>query len=191
MTITDPLLEAVLAGFWLMMPALVPNSAAVLFGGGRPMDFGRSWRGNRLLGDGKTWRGFVGGAVSGSVFGLIQIALADRYNSEESFGFGAWPASLLAVIAISFGSMIGDTLGAFTKRRMGYERGAKVPILDQYNFVLGALVFAAFFRPSWFLDHYIDGYGIAGLLLFLIIVPILHRGINIIGYKLGKKDVPW
>ena len=50
--------DAALVGVWLMLPALIPNSAAVLFGGGRPMDFGKSWRGKRLLGDGKTWKGF-------------------------------------------------------------------------------------------------------------------------------------
>jgi CDP-2,3-bis-(O-geranylgeranyl)-sn-glycerol synthase len=29
------------------------------------------------------------------------------------------------------------------------------------------------------------------LLAVLIITPVLHRGVNIIGYKLGLKKVPW
>ncbi|HUU07508.1 MAG TPA: CDP-archaeol synthase, partial [Thermoplasmata archaeon] len=48
--------EAAFAGLWLMLPALIPNPAAVLVGGGTPMDLGRTWRGRRVLGDGKTWR---------------------------------------------------------------------------------------------------------------------------------------
>jgi CDP-2,3-bis-(O-geranylgeranyl)-sn-glycerol synthase len=47
------------------------------------------------------------------------------------------------------------------------------------------------FQPSWFVGHYLEGNGFFGLILFLIVVPLLHRGVNIIGYKMGKKDVPW
>lgn len=184
-------LEAALAGVWLMLPALVPNSAAVLFGGGTPMDFGRSWRGKRILGDGKTWRGFFGGALSGTVIGVVLISIASLLDAENTWGYGSWPWSLCAVLSLAFGSMLGDSAGSFIKRRLELGRGAKAPVLDQYNFVVGAFVLVLLFRPSWFLDHYIDGNGIYGLILFLIVVPLLHRGINIIGYKLGKKDVPW
>ena len=37
-------LVAIVLGIFLFLPALVPNSAAVLFGGGTPMDFGKTWR---------------------------------------------------------------------------------------------------------------------------------------------------
>jgi len=46
-------------------------------------------------------------------------------------------------------------------------------------------------RPGWFLEHYVHGYGWVALVVFLAAVPLLHRGVNIIGYKMGKKDVPW
>ncbi len=174
-----------------MLPALIPNSAAVLFGGGRPMDLGRSWRGKRILGDGKTWRGFFGGALAGTAFGVIQIGLADLLGTESSWGFGDWPASLCVVLSLGFGAMIGDSIGSFVKRRLNMGRGDKAPVLDQYNFVAGAIVLVLVFQPGWFIDHYVDGNGIFGLILFLVVVPILHRGVNIIGYKLGKKNVPW
>jgi CDP-2,3-bis-(O-geranylgeranyl)-sn-glycerol synthase len=87
--------------------------------------------------------------------------------------------------------MIGDSVGSFVKRRLDLGRGVKAPILDQYNFVIGAIVLAIAFQSGWFFDHYISGNGIYGLILFLIVVPLLHRVVNIIGYKLGKKDVPW
>ncbi len=183
--------EAALAGVWLMLPALIPNSAAVLWGQGTPMDFGRSWRGKRILGDGKTWRGFFGGALTGTAFGLLQIALAQLTASEHTWGFGNWPGSLCVALALSFGAMIGDSGGSFVKRRLGIGRGEKAIGLDQYNFVVGAFVLVLIFAPSWFLNHYIRSNGIFGLVLFLVIVPLLHRGINIIGYKLGKKNVPW
>lgn len=184
-------LEAALAGVWLMIPALIPNSAAVLFGGGKPMDLGRSWRGKRILGDGKTWRGFFGGALAGTAFGVVEIVVAHVAGAEGTWGFGAWPWSLCAVLSLAFGSMLGDSIGSFIKRRLEIGRGAKAPGLDQYNFVVGAFALVLLFRPDWFLDHYVDGNGVYGLMLFLIVVPLLHRGVNIIGYKLGKKNVPW
>ncbi|MCU0852154.1 MAG: CDP-2,3-bis-(O-geranylgeranyl)-sn-glycerol synthase [Thermoplasmata archaeon] len=184
-------LEAALAGVWLMIPALVPNSAAVIFGGGTPMDFGRSWRGKRVLGDGKTWRGFFGGALTGVVLGLILMGVAMLLDAREVWGYGDWPDALLVIVALPFGSMTGDAAGSFLKRRLGKDRGAKAPVLDQYNFVIGALLLGLLLAPNWVLDHYYNDNGIYGLVLLLIVVPLLHRGVNIIGYKMGKKDVPW
>lgn len=174
-----------------MIPALVPNSAAVLFGGGRPMDFGRSWRGKRILGDGKTWRGFFGGALSGTVLGLLLTGISMVLETEDSWGYGEFQVAACAVLSLSFGAMLGDSAGSFVKRRLQIGRGEKAPLLDQYNFVAGAILLVLAFQPNWFIDHYIDGNGIYGLILFLIVVPLLHRGVNVIGYKMGKKDVPW
>ncbi len=174
-----------------MLPALIPNSAAVLWGGGTPMDFGRSWRGKRVLGDGKTWRGFFGGAFTGVLFGVLQIGIAAALGKEQSWGFGEWPVALAVVFVLSFGSMLGDSTGSFVKRRFDIGRGAKAPILDQYNFIVGAILLTLLVFPDWFLDHYVRGDGIFALVLLLVLVPLLHRSANIIGYKMGKKNVPW
>ena len=183
--------EAALAGLWLMLPALVPNSAAVLLGGGRPIDFGRSWRGRRILGDGKTWRGFVGGATAGIIVGILQVAAGETTDMPEAWTFGGWPSALTIVVCLGLGSMLGDSMGSFIKRRLGVNRGTKAPGLDQYNFVIGAFLLVMIFNSSWFRIHYIDGNAIWGLVALLITVPVLHRGINIIGYALGRKEVPW
>ena len=184
-------LEAALAGLWLMLPALIPNSAAVLWGGGTPVDFRKSWRGKRILGDGKTWRGFFGGALSGVAIGIVQMLVASHLGVQDTWGFGAWPSSLYVVLCLAFGSMIGDSTGSFVKRRLNISQGGKAPFLDQYNFAIGAVVVVLIFQSGWFLDHYVKDNGVFGLVLFLIVVPLLHRGANIIGYKLGKKNVPW
>ena len=41
--------------FWTMLPAYIPNNAAVLAGGGAPIDGGRTGARRRLLGGGDTW----------------------------------------------------------------------------------------------------------------------------------------
>jgi len=184
-------LEAALAGLYLMLPALVPNSAAVLFGGGTPVDFGRTWRGRRLLGDGKTWRGFFGGAFSGFFVGVIFMLVAIVFEQETEWGYGDGFMGVATIAALSFGSMAGDTVGSFVKRRLGVDQGNKAPVLDQYNFVIGAILVVLLVHSSWFFDHYVHDNAIWGLATFIIAVPLLHRAANIIGYKLGKKNVPW
>ncbi|UCE92143.1 MAG: CDP-2,3-bis-(O-geranylgeranyl)-sn-glycerol synthase [Methanobacteriota archaeon] len=183
--------ESAFAGLWLMLPALVPNPAAVLLGGGRPIDLGKSWRGTRLLGDGKTWRGFVGGATCGMFVGLLQVGAVESSELGDAWSFGPWPSALAVVVCLGLGSMLGDSMGSFVKRRIGLDRGTKAPGLDQYNFIIGALAIVILFRFTWFEEHYIEGNAAWGLVALLIVVPLLHRGINIIGYKLGKKNVPW
>ena len=64
--------ETLAVAVWAMLPAYVPNNAAVLVGGGPPIDGGRTYGGRRLLGDGKTWRGTAGGIVAGV---LLAVAL--------------------------------------------------------------------------------------------------------------------
>ena len=50
------------SAIWVMLPAYLPNNIAALTGGGMPVDLGKNWSdGKRILGDGKTIRGFAGG----------------------------------------------------------------------------------------------------------------------------------
>jgi CDP-2,3-bis-(O-geranylgeranyl)-sn-glycerol synthase len=59
--------------------------------------------------------------------------------------------------------------------------------VDQYDFVAGALVFLLAGSPSFALQTIT----LPVLVAILIITPVLHRVVNIIGYKMGVKDVPW
>lgn len=38
-------LASLVSALWAMLPAYLPNNAAVLFGGGPPIDGGREWNG--------------------------------------------------------------------------------------------------------------------------------------------------
>jgi CDP-2,3-bis-(O-geranylgeranyl)-sn-glycerol synthase len=186
---------ALLTPLWLLFPAMTSNSWAVIFGGGTPMDFGRSWRGKRIFGDGKTWRGFFFGIIFGTLVGLAEIALMDvgafRY-SPTHWGFG--PSYLDAVpllVVLCAGALLGDTAKSFIKRRLGMERGHKVPVLDWYDFLVGALILSFLFYFNWTLDNLFLNYNWIGMIFLLILIPPMHRLFNIIGYKMGKKNVPW
>ncbi|MDR1690876.1 MAG: CDP-2,3-bis-(O-geranylgeranyl)-sn-glycerol synthase [Candidatus Methanoplasma sp.] len=178
-------------GLWLFIPAMLPNSAAAVVGGGPKIDFGKSWRGKRILGDGKSWRGLFGGGLAGVLTGLIMIGLASIWDPENYWGFGPFWTNVGILFCLSFGAIFGDLMGAFIKRRLGMERGQKAPVLDQYDFVLGAFLTTSVFFPNWVYSTFIEGWHIAALIFILALMFVIHRGVNIIGYKLGFKKEPW
>ncbi len=186
------LVEIVLQALWFMLPAYVANPSAVLFGGGTPMDFGRKMKdGTRVLGDGKTWRGFAGGVFAGVVLGLILQSIAFLLKSDPFTFDPSFLSAFFIIFLLSFGSMTGDLVGSFIKRRLGRDRGAKTPILDMFGFLLFAFLLVLIFRWDWTITHYFYNEYIIGFITVLVATPLLHRGVNLIGHRMGKKDVPW
>jgi CDP-2,3-bis-(O-geranylgeranyl)-sn-glycerol synthase len=192
-------LEAIPQALWFFLPAYLANPMAVVFGGGTPIDFGRSLRdGQRVLGDGKTWRGLVGGTAMGAVFGvLVTVPLALLApGSSWSFGYpvqAPMEGLVLAFVAsavLAVGALLGDLAGAFIKRRLHKPRGAKAPGLDQYDFVVGGLLLSVTI-PSWSVPRFFSGDALLGLLAIIVITPALHRAVNLVGYRMGKKHEPW
>ncbi|MDY6775836.1 MAG: CDP-2,3-bis-(O-geranylgeranyl)-sn-glycerol synthase [Halobacteria archaeon] len=174
----QPILETAVTAVWLMLPAYIPNNAAVIFGGGRRIDAGKEWGGRRILGDGKTWRGSVGGFVSGLVVALVLNLVSASGVPEFSIG---------AAVTLPLGAVLGDIGASFVKRRLGRERGESFPLLDQLDFVAGAWGLTAVFDTDWFLRLFTAEIIIA----VLIITPLLHLTVNVVGYKIGVKNEPW
>ncbi len=184
------LLKDIIDAFVLFLPAFVANPGAVITGGYGRVDFGRSMKdGRRILGDGKTWSGFIGGSLMGVLLGVILYFITQVPTLSY---LGQYPEPLVAALVVlfpmSFGSLIGDMAGSFLKRRLGLGRGDKGFLLDQWPFVLVSFLLVYAFSPAFFTEYYGN---IVGALAILLITPPLHRAINIIGYKLNRKDVPW
>jgi CDP-2,3-bis-(O-geranylgeranyl)-sn-glycerol synthase len=175
----------VATAFWAMLPAYVPNNAAVLAGGGRPIDGGREWRGARLLGDGKTWRGTAVGTLVGVGLALALNAFADPASAALGVSFPTF--TLPAALALAFGAMCGDIGASFLKRRSGRERGAAFPGLDQLDFVVGALAVAFAVAPGWATAVFTPPV----LAVVLVMTPVLHVATNVGAYALGLKNEPW
>ncbi|BDC36346.1 MAG: CDP-2,3-bis-(O-geranylgeranyl)-sn-glycerol synthase [Candidatus Methanoliparum thermophilum] len=173
----------ILLSIWLMLPAYISNPSAALFGGGIPIDFGKRLKdGYRVFGDGKTYRGLIIGTLCGILIGLIQNILSPY------IGLPRFP--ILALFCLSFGSLFGDLTKSFFKRRLGLERGAPLPLLDQLDFVFGSWLLSFIFVREWFLNSFLYEYGNV-IIVILIVTPLLHLSVNYIGYKLGVKKEPW
>jgi CDP-2,3-bis-(O-geranylgeranyl)-sn-glycerol synthase len=178
-------LGVVATALWAMLPAYVPNNAAVLAGGGRPIDGGRTMGDSRLLGDGKTWRGTAAGTAAGTLVALALTALEPTVSELVGHTLPSFP--FLAGLGLALGAMLGDIAASFLKRRSGRERGAAFPGLDQLDFVVGALVCAFLLAPGWFTATFT----LPVLVVVVVATPILHVVTNAIAYLLGLKNEPW
>ena len=178
---------------WIMMPAYLSNTFAVIAGGKFPIDQGKIHSdGNRILGDGKTWSGLIGGTSGGMLIGYLQLnygnAIIDGIAGTNNYNF--WGENeLIIIFLLAFGALLGDMTASFFKRRTKLNRGDKSPVLDMFDFIGMALFLTLLFDYEWLKSWILDGY--APLFTLLIATPFLHRGVNIIGYKLGIKNEPW
>jgi CDP-2,3-bis-(O-geranylgeranyl)-sn-glycerol synthase len=161
--------EEALWALYFIIPAYSSNSLPTIFKGGPPIDGGRLFiDGRRVFGPTKTVRGFLGGLIGGSLFGLLESAL---------MGWGLFPFALL----VSAGALLGDLFGSFVKRRLGLPPGFPAPLLDQLDFVLGGLALSC---PLY-------GLPLGSIAILLAITPPIHLAANYLAHRAGLKDRPW
>lgn len=151
-----------------ILPAYVGNAAPVLFGGGKPLDHNRKFRGRRIFGKNKTIRGTIFVMIGAILVGIIEYPF--------------FHYMLLISILLGIGTIVGDLLGSFIKRQLRFKSGRSFPIMDQYGFFVVALIFALPF------GHIPTLYGI---IFLFILTGILHLSTNISAYMLKLKRVPW
>ena len=175
------------------MPAYLANTIAVITGGRFPIDQGAKLNdGNRILGDGKTWSGLVGGTLGGILVGFLQLNHGDLFLEyfSETKGNQLWGEKPFVIFfLLSFGALLGDMTASFYKRRKNLDRGAKYPLLDMYDFIAMSLLLTIIFGEGWLQNWIFDGF--VPIFTLLILTPILHRGVNIIGFRIGLKNEPW
>ena len=187
------LVECCIIVLWIMMPAYLANTIAVLTGGKYPIDQGKTLAdGNRILGDGKTWSGLVGGTLGGVMIGYAQLNFGNNFIQPivRNIPEDLWGDSpFIIFFLLSFGALFGDMSASFFKRRSNLKRGDKSPLMDMFDFVGMALILTLIFGNGWIQSWLFDGIG--PLFTLLLLTPILHRGVNIIGFKIGVKNEPW
>jgi len=214
---------APLVVLWLYIPGYLSNTTAMLGGKWipemtgmtvKPIDGGKVLSdGNRMLGDGKTWNGLVGGTVGGGLIAMLTHAIASgnhigsapfldplgTYGSSSAaigeawFWLGGeWGAAFVLGCVLGFGCMLGDSVGSFFKRRRGLKRegevSSKAPLLDTLPFAIFAFLFGQLFLAPSIVgssDLWM------GMVILLILTPIIHRAFNVMGYRLGLKSVPY
>jgi len=150
----------------------------------RPLDGGATFRGRRIFGDNKTWRGVLT-MFAGVLVATLVLCHFDGYwlhLPSPIRDAGAWTfGSLLAL-----GVVTAELPNSFLKRQLdilpGAQRrsllGVAVSIVDQGDFVLGIWLFLT---PIWVMPP-------TQALVAFAAVAIAHMAINVIGYALGIRS---
>jgi CDP-2,3-bis-(O-geranylgeranyl)-sn-glycerol synthase len=170
---------------WLILPAYAANGLTPILGlkkGLHHIDGGRKFQGEPLFGEGKTWEGLIFGTFVGGLIGLVEM-LAYPYLpfSISPVPLNIVPMSIILGLFLGFGAMFGDLAGSFIKRRLKIPRGRPAPVLDQEDFIAGALAFSLLLIPL----------EIDWVILLAVITFIIHIAANMIGYMLRIKKQPW
>jgi CDP-2,3-bis-(O-geranylgeranyl)-sn-glycerol synthase len=171
--------ELIIQTLQIAIPAYIANGSPpfLIKMKKHPIDFGMSFKGSRIFGDGKTFEGFALACITGFLSGLLFDWLLRSLN----LGVQLLDIPMIGFLLIGAGAMLGDLCGAFIKRRLKMPRGANAGLLDMEDFIIGSFLLAAA----------VVAYPVDCFIIALVVTPVVHRLANVIGYKIGVKKEPW
>lgn len=182
-------MNELLAVVWLFLPAGVANAAPVIAAkiprlhtfGAQPIDFGRTFRGKRLLGDNKTVRGFIAGIVCATLTMGVQLLVHRVTNSLDSLQLIRYDAFALVIAAsMGCGALLGDALESFFKRQLSIASGKSLYFFDQIDYILGGLLFSL---PFFSLSAH-------SYVLLIAVWLVIHPLSTIAAWALKLKEQP-
>jgi CDP-2,3-bis-(O-geranylgeranyl)-sn-glycerol synthase len=178
-----PLFWYFVEAIWFILPAYAANGLVTLIKGTHPIDRNKKFfDGEPIFGPGKTIEGFIIGCFLGALIATIQM-IAYNYIPWEQAPVKLYIVNMSPILGfiLGLGAMTGDLVGSFIKRRLKIERGGPAPLLDQEDFLIGALFFTFLFvniRLEW-------------VIILLLVTPIFHLVANIIAYLIKAKKEPY
>ncbi|HZS08405.1 MAG TPA: CDP-archaeol synthase [Blastocatellia bacterium] len=178
---------------WLLSPLLVGlafHGLCIKFNWlgslGRPIDNGRTFRGKRLFGDNKTWRGIVAvGLGTAAGFGLQAILhslIGDRGIDLVEY---SWAGAIALGFAVGVAAMLSELPNSFIKRQSGITPGAAGKgvaglffyFLDQIDLLIGIWLVLALVIPVT----------IERVLWSVVFLFLAHQFLTVVGYSLGMR----
>ncbi|WP_205696419.1 CDP-archaeol synthase [Conexibacter sp. SYSU D00693] len=152
-----------------------------------PLDGGATWRGRRLFGANKTWRGalcMLLGCLGATL--LLEAVWPAWWDALPDDLQDAGPA--LVGTLVGLGVVVGELPNSFAKRQLDIApgtqqrsaRGLFFTVLDQGDLVLGIWValLPVYVMPLWVLA------------VAFAVVSGVHLLINVIGYAIGARTAP-
>lgn len=184
------MLREFLFAVWFFAPAGFANATPIFvakFPGlvklNAPMDFGKTYRGQRILGAHKTWRGLISGMILATITLALQQLLVGHYGWARTLtaqvDYAHLPTLVLGPL-FGLGALGGDAIESFFKRQRNVAPGEGWFPFDQTDYIIGgAIATAPFVRLS--LREYA---------LLIVVWLAAHIIASYIGYLLKLKDRP-
>lgn len=152
----------------------------------KPLDFGMVFRGKRIFGDHKTWRGVLMNIVGCCCGAAIQGALQKGGLIPSQFIWVDYTKEWWLVgLLLAVGATLGELPNSFLKRQIGIKPGKKGKglwailffLFDQIDFVIGIWVCLFFvIKPSAFI-----------VLWSFILALFVHLAVSATGFLLGMR----
>lgn len=148
-----------------------------------PIDMGMTFRGKRVFGAHKTWRGLVSGII---------IATLALWGQQELIGHSAWLREWTSQVnyltlplwivgpLFGIGALGGDAIESFFKRQRGVAPGRGWFPFDQTDYIIGGALLTAPFIQLRFWQY----------VQLLVIWLVVHLIASYIGYLLHLKERP-
>lgn len=184
------MLKELFFALWFFLPAGMANMMPIPIAAipkvkelNAPLDFGRRFRGKRVFGSHKTWRGLVTGIVFGTLtLWLQQLAVTHSgwlqvWTSQVDY---ARPTTLLLGPLFALGALGGDAVESFFKRQVGVPPGHGWFPFDQTDYIVGAAIISAPFVALSLVQY----------VALIVIWFAISAAASAIGFALGLKERP-
>lgn len=184
------MLTDIFFALWFFLPAGIANAipivAAKLPGIGHldaPMDFGKQFRGKRIFGSHKTWRGMITGIIAATIVLWLQVVLVGQWEwlarLTEQVDYAEVPVLIMGPL-FAIGALGGDAVKSFFKRQVGVAPGRSWFPFDQIDYIVGGaiatmgFVSLSFWQYAW----------------LLIVWLVAHLISSYVGYLMHLKERP-
>lgn len=183
------MIDTLVFALWFFLPAGLANGSPVVVNKipfinqfKTPLDFGKIYKGKRIFGQNKTWRGLIGGVITASLTLLIQILMFDNsiwlQNNITMLDYSTvtlWLGPLLGA-----GALLGDAIESFFKRQFNVASGEPWFPFDQIDYIIGGILLSSLVTT---LPGYVN-------VTILLVWFGMHLIWSYIGFVLGLKDKP-
>jgi CDP-2,3-bis-(O-geranylgeranyl)-sn-glycerol synthase len=184
------MIDDIVFALWFFLPAGMANMIPIpiskipaLKRFDAPIDFGRTFRGKRIFGAHKTWRGLAVGVIAATLTLWLQQYLVGTFDWFGSFAdevdYASLPTLLMGAL-FGIGALGGDAIESFFKRQFNIAPGHGWFPFDQTDYIIGgAIATMPFVALS------------LGQYAWLIVVwLVVHVVSTVIGYYIGMKERP-
>lgn len=174
---------------WFLLPGACANVAPIFAAASPylkrfsyPMDAGKTWRGKRILGSHKTWRGIISGVVVSSLVFGWQVNATQNFDWAMTLAGPVDYETLPWILGPLFGlgALGGDALKSFAKRQLNIAPGTKWVPFDQIDYIMGSILITL---PFVLVDLKYYGW-------MLLVWFVAHLAASYVGWLLKLKERP-
>ena len=182
--------HAIFFSLWFFAPAGFANLGA--FAAGKigflkkykyPVDCFKKYKGKRILGNHKTFRGFAAAIVIGIFICALEVWFYANFTSVRQLVYVNYSEINPFILGglLGFGALFGDSAKSFFKRQKNIQPGRSWFPFDQIDYIVGGVAFSLLYIRLPVVEY----------IILFIVWSLLHPLTTFVGYlfKLRRKPL--